>query len=270
MYSLFLKISYKVSDHHLIFNISDARKSQPQVRPSQIHHHRDAIPAHIDHRKEIEANVSKTEFGYALEAKIPKDFVLNRFDPGMDKSIGLNYILADAKSANHPSDWFAYATPDPHAPPNGWNPVELVGKISGQVALMDEDATHPITAFNAGDTLTLGVWDAERNTDRGQPESIEAKLRNERTGQSLTLILYEADLATLADLYFRRFLGRIENWSQKSYKNTLIDLDRLGLNQSKQIEAGLSDNETRIKPQCGQWHQVPFGISSSPHSQQTC
>ena len=190
---------YKVSDHHLIFNISDARKSQPQVRPSQIHHHRDAIPAHIDHRKEIEANVSKTEFGYALEAKIPKDFVLNRFDPGMDKSIGLNYILADAKSANHPSDWFAYATPDPHAPPNGWNPVELVGKISGQVALMDEDATHPITAFNAGDTLTLGVWDAERNTDRGQPESIEAKLRNERTGQSLTLILYEADLATLAD-----------------------------------------------------------------------
>ena len=71
-------------------------------------------------------------------------------------------------------------------------------------------------------------------------------------------------------LYFRRFLGRIENWSQKSYKNTLIDLDRLGLNQSKQIEAGLSDNETRIKPQCGQWHQVPFGISSSPHSQQTC
>ena len=71
-------------------------------------------------------------------------------------------------------------------------------------------------------------------------------------------------------LYFRRFLGRIENWSQKSYKNTLIDLDRLGLNQSKQIEAGLSDNETRIKPQCGQWHQVPFGICSSPHSQQTC
>ena len=74
----------------------------------------------------------------------------------------------------------------------------------------------------------------------------------------------------LTVLYFHRFLGRIENWSQKSYKNTLIDLDRLGLNQSKQIEAGLSDNETRIKPQCGQWHQVPFGICSSPHSQQTC
>ena len=76
--------------------------------------------------------------------------------------------------------------------------------------------------------------------------------------------------AVVPNLYFRRFLGRIENWSQKSYKNTLIDLDRLGLNQSKQIEAGLSDNETRIKPQCGQWHQVPFGICSSPHSQQTC
>ena len=71
-------------------------------------------------------------------------------------------------------------------------------------------------------------------------------------------------------LYFRRFLGRIENWSQKSYKNTEIDLDRLGLNQSKKIEAGRSDNEIRIKPQSGQWHQVPFGISSSPHSQRTC
>ena len=71
-------------------------------------------------------------------------------------------------------------------------------------------------------------------------------------------------------LYFRRFLGRIENWSQKSYKNTEIDLDRLGLNQSKKIEAGRSDNEIRIKPQYGQWHQVPFGISSSPHSQRTC
>ena len=74
----------------------------------------------------------------------------------------------------------------------------------------------------------------------------------------------------LINLYFRRFLGRIENWSQKSYKNTEIDLDRLGLNQSKQIEAGRSDNEIRIKPQYGQWHQVPFGISSSPHSQRTC
>ena len=74
----------------------------------------------------------------------------------------------------------------------------------------------------------------------------------------------------LVRLYFRRFLGRIENWSQKSYKNTEIDLDRLGLNQSKKIEAGRSDNEIRIKPQYGQWHQVPFGISSSPHSQRTC
>ena len=83
-------------------------------------------------------------------------------------------------------------------------------------------------------------------------------------------LLSMSSLALLLGLYFRRFLGRIENWSQKSYKNTLIDLDRLGLNQSKQIEAGLSDNETRIKPQCGQWHQVPFGICSSPHSQQTC
>ena len=78
------------------------------------------------------------------------------------------------------------------------------------------------------------------------------------------------DLANIQALYFRRFLGRIENWSQKSYKNTEIDLDRLGLNQSKKIEAGRSDNEIRIKPQYGQWHQVPFGICSSPHSQRTC
>ena len=90
-------------------------------------------------------------------------------------------------------------------------------------------------------------------------------------------IFYKVKLLVIPKIYPKSnnytsadFWGRIENWSQKSYKNTLIDLDRLGLNQSKQIEAGLSDNETRIKPQCGQWHQVPFGICSSPHSQQTC
>ena len=190
---------YKDSDHHYVFTFLDAHKSQPRVQSSQIHHHLDAIRHNINDRKEIEANVSKTENGYALEARIPKTLVLNGFNPAVGKSLGFNFVMTNLQLLNHRPSWFAYGTSNLNAPPNRWNTVELVDRISGQIALLDENAARQITTFNAGDLLTLCVWDADRNTDRHKSESIEAELRNQRTEQLLTVLLHEVDLAVLAD-----------------------------------------------------------------------
>ena len=65
--------------------------------------------------------------------------------------------------------------------------------------LMDEPATQSLSSFNAGDTLTLCVWDADRNTDRHEVESVEAELRNDTTGQLIPIILHESNFAALAD-----------------------------------------------------------------------
>ena len=190
---------YTRSDHHLVFTILKPQSSQPHIHPSQIHHHLDAIPKNIDFHNNIETQVTRTRLGYNLEAKIPKDLVLNKFQPAVGRSIGLNYIMANLRLVNKKSVGFAYTSDDLNAPPNRWNEVELLNQISGRAVLRDARATQPITAFNAGDTLTLCVWDADRNTDRYAAESMEAELRNDTTGQSMTVVLHESDLATLAD-----------------------------------------------------------------------
>ena len=190
---------YQESDHHFVFTLHNTRASQPQVQPSQIHHHLDAIRHNIDDRKAIEANVSKAENGYALEARIPKSLVLNGFDPDVGKSLGFNYVVTNLKLANHPSGWFAYGTSNLNAPPNRWNTVELTDRVSGRIALLDQMTARQITKFSAGDLVILCVWDADRNTDRHQSESIEAELRNARTEQSLSITLHETDPVLLVD-----------------------------------------------------------------------
>ncbi len=190
---------YIDSDHHFVFTLLNTRGSQPQVQPSQIHHHLDAIRHNIDDPKEIEANVTKTEHGYDLEARIPKTLILNGFNPAVGKSLGFNFVMTNLQLADRRPSWFAYGTFNLNAPPNRWNTVELVDRISGQIALLDENAARRITTFNAGDFLTFCVWDADRNTDNHQSESIGAELRNERTEQLLSVRLHEVDLAVLAD-----------------------------------------------------------------------
>ena len=190
---------YTPSEHHLVFTIHNPRRPQPRVHPSQIHHHLDAIPKNIDFHKDIEVQAAKTESGYILEARIPKDLALNAFQPAVGRSIGLNYIMTNLKLTNGQSGWFAYASDELTAPPSRWNEVELLNRISGNVVLMDGRATQSLSSFDAGDTLTLCVWDADRNTDRHQVESIEAELRNDTTGQLIPVVLHESNFAALAD-----------------------------------------------------------------------
>ena len=190
---------YTPSEHHFVFTLHHPDRPQPRVHPSQIHHHLDAIPKNIDFHKDIEVQAAKTGRGYILEARIPKGLVLNAFEPAIDRSIGFNYIMTNLKLMKGPSGWFAYASDELTAPPSRWNEVELVNRISGNAVLMDGRATQPLSAFNAGDTLTLCVWDADRNTDRHQVESIEAELRNDTTGQLIPITLHESNFAALAD-----------------------------------------------------------------------
>ena len=190
---------YTPSEHHFVFTIHNPQRPQPRVHPSQIHHHLDAIPKNIDFHEHIEVKAAKTESGYILEARIPKDLALNAFQPTIDRSIGFNYIMTNLKLTNGQSGWFAYASDELTVPPSRWNEVELVNQISGNVVLMDGRATQSLLSFDAGDTLTLCVWDADRNTDRHQVESIEAKLRNDTTGQLIPVVLHESNFAALVD-----------------------------------------------------------------------
>ena len=190
---------YTPSEHHFVFTIHNPNRPQPRVHPSQIHHHLDAIPKNIDFHEHIEAQAAKTETGYILEARIPKDLALNAFQPAIDRSIGLNYIMTNLRLTNGQSGWFAYASDELTAPPSRWNEVELVNRVSGSAVVMDGRATQSLSAFNAGDTLTLCVWDADRNTDRRQMESIDAELRNDTTGQLIPVVLRESNFAALAD-----------------------------------------------------------------------
>ena len=190
---------YTPSEHHFVFTIHNPRRPQPRVHPSQIHHHLDAIPKNIDFHEDIEVRAAKTETGYILEARIPKDLALNAFQPAIDRSIGFNYIMTNLKLMKGPSGWFAYASDELTAPPSRWNEVELLNRIIGNVVLMDGRATQSLSSFDAGDTLILCVWDADRNTDRHQVESIEAELRNDTTGQLISVVLHESNFAALAD-----------------------------------------------------------------------
>ena len=199
---------YTPSDHHFVFTIHNPQRPQPRVHPSQIHHHLDAIPTNIDFHEHIETEAAKTENGYILEARIPRDMALNVFQPAVDRAIGFNYIMTNLKLTSGPSGWFAYASDELTAPPNRWNEVELVNRISGSTVVMDDRVTQPLSSFNAGDTLTLCVWDADRNTDRHHVESIEAKLQNDTTGQLMPIVLHESNFAALADDNSDNDLGR--------------------------------------------------------------
>ena len=190
---------YTPSEHHFVFTIHDSHRPQPRVQPSQIHHHLDAIPQNIDFHEHIKAAAAQTESGYILEARIPKDLALNAFQPTIDRSIGFNYIMTNLELTKGPSGWFAYASDELTAPPNRWNEVELVNRVSGSTVFMDGRAAESLSSFDAGDTLTLCVWDADRNTDRHRVESIEAELRNDTSGQLIPVTLRESNFPALAD-----------------------------------------------------------------------
>ena len=199
---------YTPSEHHFVLTIHNPQRPQPRVHPSQIHHHLDAIPQNIDFHEHIEAEAAKTESGYILEARIPKDLGLNAFQPVLDRSIGFNYIMTNLKLTKGPSGWLAYASDELTAPPSRWNEVELVNRVSGSAVFMDGRATQSLSSFNAGSTLTLCVWDADRNTDRHQVESIEAELRNDTSGQLIPVTLRESNFPALADDNSENDLGK--------------------------------------------------------------
>ena len=191
---------YTPSEHHFVFTIHNPDRPQPRVHPSQIHHHLDAIPQNIEFHEHIETQAAKTETGYILEARIPKDLALNAFQPAIDRSIGFNYVMTNLKLMDDQSSWFAYASDELTAPPKDWNEVELVNRVSGNVVFMDARATQSISSFNAADTLTLCVWDTDRNTDRHRVESVRAELRNDTTGQLIPVVLHESNFASLVAL----------------------------------------------------------------------
>ena len=190
---------YTPSDHHFVFTISDLNRDKPTVRPSQLHHHLDAIPKNIVNHSEIETQAVKTETGYTLEARIPKILALHEWYPIIGQSIGFNYVMTNLELSNNRFGQFAYVSgrarsrlDELNAPPNRWGEVELVDEVSGRVAFIVPQSPQPIATFNAGDVLTLSVWDAERNRDRNQSETVEATLQNESTGESMTVLLRES------------------------------------------------------------------------------
>ena len=184
---------YKTSDHHFVLTVYRSGENQLFVHPTQIHHHMDAIPKNINFHEHLDAKIMPTDKGYNLEMRLPKDLVLQNYDPEIGKSIGFNYICSVGDRS------FAYASGDVNASPSDWNAIELVSQISGQIVFMDERLLMPIFTFIAGDVISLCVWDADSNADRTDSESIQATLTNTTTDQTLRLTLYETDFTTLID-----------------------------------------------------------------------
>ena len=207
---------YTASDHHFTFTISASEDGNSRVVPAQIHHHLDAIPNSIDHHQAIETALTKTVAGHIVEARIPRTLALSEYRPKLGGRIGLNYAIEDLNRPDNPSRRLAYGTSDLTAPPNRWNVLQLVNQISGQAAIigqhrsatgeetialteMDGYSPRSHAMFSAGDILILCVWDTERNTNRGESESITAELRNETAGQSRMVVLHESDPAAIID-----------------------------------------------------------------------
>lgn len=207
---------YTASDHHFTFTVFDSERDEPRVVPAQIHHHLDAIPNSISHHRAIEIAITKTDVGHILEARIPKSLAISEFHPELEGRIGLNYVLENLNNRGNQSRRYAYGTSDLTAPPNRWNVLRLVNQISGQAAIIGQHRSASVeeaialteldgysprshAMFSAGDILIFCVWDADRNTNRNESESIVAELRNETQGKSWKILLLESDPAALID-----------------------------------------------------------------------
>ncbi|RKY00086.1 hypothetical protein DRP77_12115, partial [Candidatus Poribacteria bacterium] len=118
---------YTRSDHHFRFYGLSPKSGPDEVGVAQIHHHMDAIPHTIYDRREIELAFRPGKTGYILEARIPKDDVLNGFDPRPGGSIGFNFVLQNDYS--QPAYWAADSI---DSPPERWGEVKLVGSVAGE------------------------------------------------------------------------------------------------------------------------------------------
>ncbi|HIE29691.1 TPA: hypothetical protein EYP66_20675 [Candidatus Poribacteria bacterium] len=185
---------YTYSDHHFIFDSLGSEKLARGIKVVQRHHHLDAIPATIPDRKEIEFSYrpDADDKRYALEARIPKGEVLQKFEPELGKLIGFNYILRNRFAQN-----IFWASEDTNAAPREWGEVELVGRVNGEIIIWNETATQTIEDFNAGDIITIGVIDSDRNTDRHSPQTVNVKVTGDLTRDNRLLSLYETTLEQL-------------------------------------------------------------------------
>ena len=200
---------YTPTDHHFTFDLSNFNEPEPEVYVSQVHHHLDAIPATINNYEDISVAVrlipstnsdSNIKEGYTIEIQLPKQLVLNRFKTGVGYLFGLNYILnrTDLEKKRNLSS-FAFTSSDSDSPPQNWFPVEMVSRVSGEVDIMSQTGLEPIEKLVVGDTISLCVWDADRNNDPTLEESITVQLKNNRSEVSSTLRLPEVDYASFID-----------------------------------------------------------------------
>ena len=182
---------YRSGDHHFVLLISDSSGRKPTIRPSQRHHHLDAIRQNIDPHPEIDVAAEPTLTGYRLEARIPKGLVLNDYNPAAGRSIGFNFIMENVTLSDNRRHRLAYSTGEVNAAPNKWHTLDFVHPVSGQVAFMNQTATQKKDSVNAGETLTLAVWDTDQNGDPYVSESVLVTVKNQTTGQTMDVTLLE-------------------------------------------------------------------------------
>ena len=200
---------YTPTDHHFIFDLSNFTNPEPEVYVSQVHHHLDAIPATINNYKDISVALRLVSFtnsdsnikeGYTVEIQLPKQLVLNQFKTGVGYLFGLNYILnrTDLEKNKNLSS-FAFTSSDSNSSPQNWFPIEMVSRVSAEVDIMSQRGLESIDKLVVGDTISLCVWDADRNSDPTLEESITVQLKNNRSEVSSILKLPEVDYASFVD-----------------------------------------------------------------------
>lgn len=196
------KNMYKSNNHHIVFSNLQLI-SENKVSVSMIHHYLDSIPRTVNNLKDVEFafKVFPETSEYILEARIPKDKVLQSYTPKQDGVIGFNYILSNPYIVERDDDpnktiirgfnplFWSAASID--AAPMFWGKLELIGTISGQPAIMDRNMTKNLTSFNAGDVITLTVIDPDQNNDKNASETIKVRVGGDITKDSKEVTLYE-------------------------------------------------------------------------------
>lgn len=198
---------YRTGDHHFRFQRLGVPASEKRVLASQIHHHMDAIPRTIEDDRKIEsaATLVTGTAEYTLEVRIPRDDALHDFSPQSGGVIGFNYILSNSgRSVSKKPDALSYplfwASEAVNAPPVSWGTLELVGTVSGQLSIMDQNLTGDLKSFRAGQTLVLAVRDPDRNTDRNSPQSIKVRISGDLAKDSKEVILHETTQSLFAQV----------------------------------------------------------------------
>lgn len=121
---------------------------------------------------------------YILEARLPREGLLDEWTPGAGGRLGLNFIVTLAPERRW---WLAAERRDD--PPIRWQEARMIGSIRADTWLGDR--TSDEKAFFAGDDLHVWVRDPDANTDPTAVDEVTVRVSGSILGDARDVVLSE-------------------------------------------------------------------------------